>query len=93
MLTLSLLSASHAVVQAHKQQCRCKFVSSITEKLKVSGEYLIHKESFSSSFGLTDPKLSRWGTVLTHSNAADLVAWCSTHRLHEVQPATDTPAF
>lgn len=68
-------------MQAYKQLCSLRFVSSIREKWKISGkadsEYLIHKESSSSSFAPIDPMLSQWSSVLINMNIESLLVWFS----------------
>ena len=44
---------------------------------KTESEYLIHKESFSSSFALIDPKLSQGSSVLINTNIENLLVWFS----------------
>lgn len=62
---------SHALLPAHQHLPRCTFTSDVTEKERENqAEYLIHEESLSSSFALTDPKLSQWSTVHMDMEAA-----------------------
>lgn len=42
---------------------------------KTDSEYLIHKETFSSSLALIDPKLSQWSSLLRDMNIEKLLVW------------------